>query len=336
MLGDWDATSRNDLSYDAYDFCKSEIDGTRVVEGVDAGGDVIDLSSFGFDYLFFQRPYDQKLPRAFRSYEVVKHSKVCYMPYGMTLAPVFEQMHVNNATFMRNASFVFLSSKKLEPVFQRGWSHRIGATYRHFEALGYPSLKPYISTYVPPERIVKVLWTPRWSTDASAGGSHFFDYMNDVVSLAEDGFEVLMRPHQLMWPNLLSEGLMTQEDVDAYKTRALQAGCRFSEGRTCLEDFEWSDVIIADYSSIVPEYFVSGKPMIFCPPPFEVNELMKELMRGMYVANNWSEISGYLKMLASGNDPKRAERIEIAHAEFGDANDAAERIAERLWEYARA
>ncbi len=41
----------------------------------------IDIKSYNFDYVFFQRPYDNYFPEIYRICNVVKFSKCCYISY---------------------------------------------------------------------------------------------------------------------------------------------------------------------------------------------------------------------------------------------------------------
>ena len=84
--------------------------------------------------------------------------------------------------------------------------------------------------------------------------------------------------------------------------------------------FWQSDVLIADYSSIIPEYFLTEKPLIFCITNMELTLLdnMKDILKGCYVVDSKEELQDCLEMLRSGQDPKETIRKEMKQKLFGD------------------
>lgn len=330
---DWDSAPLSEMDRGADYLCKEKYADRIVVEGVDQSGHIADLQSLGFEYVFYQRPYDAKLPREYRSASVSAWSRVCHVPYGYILAPVYERLvFLENEQFFRNASFTFHESNYMRALMVELWGRRPGAKYRNFESLGYPALGRYASISNDGGCCRRILWTPRWSLDETTGGSHFLSYKDEVLSLVNSGLELRLRPHQLMWGELVSRGEMSEEEIDAYRTKMVSSGCSFSDNKDCLADFEWSHVLITDFSSIVVEYFLTGRPIIYCPPPYEVNRLMHRLLDGVYVARSWSDVERFVLMLSRGEDPKRKLRSEIARSEYGNVSNAASLIAQRIYD----
>lgn len=83
--------------------------------------------------------------------------------------------------------------------------------------------------------------------------------------------------------------------------------------------FWQSDVLIADYSSIIPEYFLTEKPLIFCITNMELTLLqnMKDILEGSYVVHSQEELRECLEMLRLGEDSKRDIRITMKEKLFG-------------------
>ena len=79
-----------------------------------------------------------------------------------------------------------------------------------------------------------------------------------------------------------------------------------------------SDCLISDHSSLILEYFLTGKPIIFCPG--KANNLeespFKLLMNGFYIAESWDKIENILVDLRNGNDYLYKKRQELLKEVF--------------------
>lgn len=70
-----------------------------------------------------------------------------------------------------------------------------------------------------------------------------------------------------------------------------------------------SDVLLTDGSSIMMDYLLTGKPIIYCHKEKDkFTPLGQILYRGVYVANSWEDVEKYLGDLRQGIDPLKEER----------------------------
>ena len=95
-----------------------------------------------------------------------------------------------------------------------------------------------------------------------------------------------------------------------------------------------SDVVVADATSTLAEYFLTGKPIIYCHyQRDDFLELGTQLARGYYIANNWEEVEAYLEMLRHGFDPLRSRRKKIQQEVLpvSDGMSAGEHIRDFLF-----
>jgi CDP-glycerol glycerophosphotransferase (TagB/SpsB family) len=76
--------------------------------------------------------------------------------------------------------------------------------------------------------------------------------------------------------------------------------------------FFTSDILVSDTSSMMLEYFGTGKPIVYTHRIDVFNELGRKLAEGFYWVNNATELKATLEMLISGNDPLRDKRKELA------------------------
>ena len=70
------------------------------------------------------------------------------------------------------------------------------------------------------------------------------------------------------WRDILSHGRfkrrMTERDVENYKNSVKEHGASFDKNEIVGDTFRQTEILITDYSSIILEFFLSGKPVIYC------------------------------------------------------------------------
>mgnify|MGYP006898305653 CR=1 FL=1 len=60
----------------------------------------------GYDYIFYQDPYNEHMPPTLRSDNVVRFAKICYVPYGFVGSNDLSHI-VTNKAFFRNVTYGF-------------------------------------------------------------------------------------------------------------------------------------------------------------------------------------------------------------------------------------
>ena len=75
-----------------------------------------------------------------------------------------------------------------------------------------------------------------------------------------------------------------------------------------LEVFYSSDFIISDMSSILVDYFLTEKPIIYCHKTNQFNEFGSKIAEGFYWVHNWEELKRTIEMLKNGDDPLKEKR----------------------------
>lgn len=320
-------TSENSLSYDNNYFLKRYPD---AVKALHRDGSVINIQELHLDYVFFQRPYDTYLPKELRSSEVVKHTQCCYIPYGYAGSDVFNGGNTN-LNFFRNMSYVFLESDYMKFVFQKKYAHRMMFKYQHYETLGYSDLENYFE-FLESKTIHNILWTPRWSYNPKLGGSHFFEYQELPFQIKEKypEIEFVFRPHPLMFDEFVKQGLMKLDEADNYKNRIVESSIIYDSGTIISDAIRHSNLLITDYSSIIINYFLTGKPIIYCKADYELNEEYSKIAKCMYIAENEQQIKKYVKMLLNGDDPLAKVRSELIEEYKQQHIGASKRIVDCL------
>ena len=175
------------------------------------------------------------------------------------------------------------------------------------------------------------MWTPRWTTDEKQGGTNFFNYKDFLVSFAADNpdADLLFRPHSLAFKNFIEKGLMSEEDVEEFKKHCAESSnMRIDQNKEYAGTLWNTDVLVTDVSGIMFEYFVTGKPMVFCNLPVGLKyvEEVNKLLEGCYIINNASELEEVLIQLKNGNDTLKEMCLQIIEELFGDKLDNADRL----------
>ena len=289
-------------------------------------GKWINLEDYHFDYIFYPRPYDWYLPEMYRSYNVSRYAKCCYVAYAFW--PMAGGLCGYNSFFYHSMYYAFLESAENANAIAR-LEHNSNRVL--FE--GYPSLdgvrveEKYDTS--------KVLWTPRWNYDKELGGSHFFEYKDNVLNLCENfsDITVYFRPHPLAFQNYILQGMMTEEEVELFKINMKEKGIILDNNTKIEDTFREIGVLISDISSVIIPFFLSEKPVILCISQEKLQSLsdgFRRYLDGLYIASEWTEVLSIYKEIQSGNDYLREKRREIASAVREENKDAANRILRLL------
>lgn len=144
----------------------------------------LDLSSKGFDYIFYPTCWDKNLPSEYRPQEVIKYAKTCYIPYGAGGFRYDKQFYYRRSFFL--ALYInFCNAKERVNLFPK-------SPYKHTLFLGSPLIDYSIAGQQSIDTNSKcILWTPRWTTEEMYGGTTFFAYKDKILTLKRN-FQVLI------------------------------------------------------------------------------------------------------------------------------------------------
>ena len=286
------------------------------------------LDGLEYDYVFYQRPYDHYLPEILQSCNVVKVSKCCYIPYGFCGADVFNDGNTNRA-FFRNMSHIFAESDYMAKVLANSFRNRRDGKFHKIHSLGYPALQPYF-LFTPLKEYKRILWTPRWSYAPKIGGSHFLEYKETIFNLKSinNDIEITFRPHPLLFGELINKSLLEENEITEYLNNLEENKIEYDHGKPILETFKATDILITDFSSIIIQFFVTGRPIVYCESDIEFNETYKCLAEGMYIVHSEEEMIDVVKQLINGKDPLFNKRKKIIKELFSFHYSATSNVLE--------
>ena len=315
----------------------------EAINALQADGSWLDLKSMNLSYVFYPRPYDIYMPECYQSRNVYRHSKICLILYGMNVTQEVVRVTLNRNFFRHVYCYFAELPYPCEQNRKNGWLlHGLDLQFSHYYGIpGVETIRAAREQAQPAwdfaqEGQFRVMWTPRWTTDLALGGSNFFTYYQFLLDYARDhsDFAFLFRPHPLAIPHFLETGELTQEQADAFLATCAELNNVALDGEKEYSATFWgADVLITDISGIIPEYFATGKPMIFCASNMHLTleKTTQKMVDASYVVNNIQELEACLADLKQGIDPKAQQRQEILDQYFGEENSCPnKKIIERL------
>lgn len=332
---------------DSYDYCISH----GYPEAVNAwqGNEWFNLKAYRPHYVFHPRPYNAFMPKPYRTQVVSSYARVCSIMYGYSLSKQMIKW-VLNRDFYRYVYYYMAETQCAMDGFVNLFPRSYKKGDRKCKVLGMPSLQDILAakemdspSWGFSKQSFRVMWTPRWTSEKRLGGTNFLAYYKEFLRYAKEHTDIdfLFRPHPLALNNFVKQGEMTQEEVDEFRLVCeRQENLHLDQEKTYEASMWGTDVLVTDTSSIVPEYFLTGKPLIFCLSNMELtfNAFAEKMISGCYVAHSIQEVFAYVEQIKNGQDDMQWKRKEIAEEIFGDVTKISHNILQELvedWEEAK-
>lgn len=294
------------------EFFSNKYSAEYIIDYCDKNGNEVDVGNMHFDYIFYQRPYDDFLPLKLQSENLVKQTKICYIPYAVQDYVADEAITLNDR-FFRNVYIGFMDSAQSVDQLVRRYPGNVKKGCQFFVDLGYPVFEKYLhlhATYHKEDK--QITWTPRWNYSKNEGGSHFLEYKDDIVTLRDlyPKFRIVIRPHPLTFVNLLKEKMISQQELDEFLERLSANKIVLDDNKMIEDTLSQTDILISDESSFLSQYILLKKPIIYCPSDVPIVDRFKRLLKGMYIANDWNQIIDNINdILNCTNDNKDVDNI---------------------------
>ena len=323
---------------DGYTYVRPDIESVidtsvyNVIESYDPeSGHWLDLECLLPDYVFFSRPYDFYRNEAFYIGEVSKYARTCYVPYCIqTIGGEVEKLLLTPEC--NNLHYFFVDNSIrigiVKEILGESFADNGRAVFKGYPGIDMLKANEQIK-HVQSDRF-NVLWTPRWNNGEN--NCHFFEYWKVLADYAKDfdDCSIIFRPHPLCFNNFLNRGELTEEELENVR-KAYSNPNEIDESSNYIDAFSRSSVLVADETSMIAEYFLTEKPIIFCKKETHFSLLMDRLVEGCYVVSNEDELIEKLNFIKSGNDPLKDKRIELTRELLTNySNTAAINIKQEL------
>ena len=277
-------------------------------------------ASLAPDYVFFQAPYDL-FPPVWSVAQVSMVAPVCYIPYGATIFRGDVPRISHPKKFFRYVSLSFTDCPLGHSLFIDHFKDESWFDESTYALSGLPKLDYLLHRHelnghawrrgTRPD-LKRILWTPRWRT--SENNCHFFDYRDFFIEFCRRNGEVdfAFRPHPLCLQHFIKTGELTPAQLECLEeTYRTSPNMVLDRGADYQDTFRTSDILVSDISSLMLEYFATGKPIVYTHRVDAFNELGQKLAEGFYWVRTAAELEQTLSMLISGKDPLREKRQEL-------------------------
>ena len=314
--------------------------GYDAIDARQSDGSWFNLRQIKPDVVFHSRPYNEYMPAPYSSGEVAKYAQVCQILYGVCMTHGGTRC-VMNFDFFKDVTRFYAENADVESYFNKRFAAGVRRGLQSARDFGSPVLEYVIQAqheaqdYYPAlQNTFRMIWTPRWSTDPKIGGSNFFRYRELLMGYAEKHPDVslLLRPHPLMLNHFIETGELTAAQAQEFRDQCASApNMALDERKDYTDQFWCSDALISDASAVVFEYFVTGKPVIYCNSQidFEYLPQVREMFEGCYMADNADDVEKYIDMLRRGEDPLSDTRRMLIRKLYGRSiSGCSERICQ--------
>ncbi|MGP1593851.1 MAG: CDP-glycerol glycerophosphotransferase family protein [Treponema sp.] len=291
----------------------------------------IDIFSLHPDYVFYQAPYNGMYPDSLKSDYVCRLAQICYLPYGAFLQSEVLEEIVHPKDFFEDAAFFFLPTRIHKEIMIEN-SLRRSIVFDNSKLIVSGLTK---TDYLSDKRIdfvegkkndFTILWTPRWNT--SEGVCTFFDYYEYLVDLTNTNQDInlIFRPHPLMFQNFLKTGELSKDDVEKIENDFSVANRIIDKDADYTADFKKADVLISDVSSMMYEFFLYKKPIIYTHKTFFFNKFANKMSKTFYWSHNVEEMNDIILSLLRKEDIKKNDRLSFIKDYMASDTTAAECI----------
>ena len=270
-----------------------------------------------YDYIFLQRPYDPFMPKSLSMSKLSSKGLLCYIPYGFEFTTGKHLEIEYNTKAVDNLYLVYADNSDSFIHCQKAFKRYIKKKAVVIFDEGYPRFDFIKKANLEKKEEKVFLWLPRWSLDEANDRSGFFNYYDKFMSLFNSmdckDWKLIIRPHPLMFTNFLERGFLTPEQYKAILHQIDDSNrVELDRNPDYLDAFERSDVLIADFTTLIVEYFVTGKPIIYCGDNAYFNSVAREMEQGLYKANTWELIEKCMRDVQSEDSLRTKRNLAIS------------------------
>lgn len=292
------------------------------------------------DFVFFQQPYNIARYKKYNSFYVSKYSKICYITYHGVFSYNNVYLDCLPKDFMNDVSYFFAQNED-DRLFLEKHRNELFNNNTKIINTGYPrfySMSRYkndiSSIWNNTQKKYRILWNTRWTTNE--GNCNFFKYKDKMLDLCKrrSDIDFVFRPHPQAFLEWESTNEFSKEEQIEFRRKIDEMNnMHIDESKNYYSLIYSSDVLISDYSSFMLDYFITGKPIIYC----EVKDCsvigndMGVIDRVTYKAHDWEEVENILNLLIDGGDYLKNTRKNELYNNYSYQNNPAKKIIETLY-----
>lgn len=291
------------------------------------------------DFVFLPNAYEDERPAEFAIRKLKAFTKVCVASYGMFMTN--RAIEHYSIEFFQYCWRIFIDSPMLLESCKKYLSSDLYCKLEKKMVVSGLSKIEVMRDWIqlrPDNEIWKlsrdanvkrIIWLPHHSLTwvdglgdnaVKLGFSTFMKYYNYFLNLARRNsrIEIVLRPHPILFTAIEKSGLMTKEELEAFKNSLNSlpnASINESFNDSYMDLFVSSDAMIGDGVSLLPEYAVTGKPILHTMHTEKnrasFNEYGELLVKDFYKAYSENDIENFVyNILGKNNDYMRDQRME--------------------------
>ncbi len=306
-------TYKNEIyHYKAIDFLEEKkIPYVRAYEN----GKWINFKDLKIDYFFYNRHYLSRQSKHTSFRVARRYSKICYIPYAICPQVGAVQDTLCRFEELRGFDYMFSENRMMTGIYTK-YKNEYENVITRIETVGSPKFAYAVANAdkkVCHDKKYRqsVLYTPRWSFSECTNS--FFDlkdYFFELVTKNKD-IEYIFRPHPLM-EQAVNEKFGQEFWEDFIKEFEKYDNAWVDTEVDYMQSFSRASVLVSDISTMMFEFSVTEKPVIYMYKMNKLNEFGKEASKGYYYCYDVDDVDKTLKMLREGNDKYRETRKEIS------------------------
>lgn len=281
----------------------------------------IPLNKFNVDIVFYQQPWE--LAACQHPLNVSEYAITAYVAYGFEL---IDHITLYMEFFHRWLDFFFTPSDETA-----AYINSFAPDVTNMYISGYPKMDAYFDVKLKKTKKPVIIYAPHHSFEADSLNMATFQYNGlDILKLAQetsDQFDWLFKPHPRFKHAVVTNNIMTQDEIESYYKTWKKFG-RVYEGGDYINIFANSAAMITDCCSFLAEYLPSGKPLFHLLNPKErFNNVAKSFICSYYPISDSKElVKEFNRVIVQGDDYKQAERISKIPIVFNKQQHAGENI----------
>lgn len=294
-----------------------ETNGIKCIDSYDVKKhEYIDLRKYKPDYIFVSRPYDFYRPSIYSSYNLAKVAKLCDIEYGACLIKYSGAYNsFVNDNYMKNAYKRFCTNKLEVTSYPKEYRNFIESKY---VAIGNVKVDSYLyygekahswnKYFNDTTNCLRIVWKPRWAMEDS---NCIFEYMEKFYNLLVNNknYQLLILIHPLLFSNLKYKNKY-QNFIKMYHKLLKLRNCNYCDSDNFLDAVLDSDVLVCEASSLMAEYTITKKPIIYIKTNLELNNYGKIVMKNNHTVNSFEELkSQLLKLKISSNNDYCGDKL---------------------------
>lgn len=266
----------------------------------------IPIEKFKPDIIFYTDPW--YCPDVQNPIVTSKFALSYYVPYF--IANVANEMEYG-LRFHRYIQKHYVLNDKIKEFY----SSKMKNKGENLCAIGHPCLDYFYLNKDKNFEKKYVIYSPHWSINYERENYATFEWNGKwILEYAQKHPEInwVYRPHPTLKTRLLSEKIMSKEEIENYWNSWAEIGLNY-DGADYLDLFMQSNAIISDCGSFITEYLLTKNPYIHLvsKKAYGYNPNAKEIIKNYYCAENLSELEKLLdEVVIKKQDKMRNQRLE--------------------------